>query len=449
MHRRSPLSTTATLLRQALAKAFCCRWILLFTLLVLLLSPEGVPAAGVQALFDLETPTGGPFPSDLFTVADPSHNTGMRINLPLPDCVARPSDCDDLHVINTLDGFNQQPRLSIPFSGPIEVATATSASVFLINLGSTLPTGNAGSQVVGINQIVWDPETNTLHVEADEFLAQHTRYVLVVTNGLRDLGGGAIEASEAFAQFRHDLNFGQTKDPALKAYGKALQEGLAAAATIGVSLADIVVASVFTTQSATAVLEKIRDQLKAAVPAPADFLLGPGGTEFNENMPLRNQDPVINTVPGAIAIQQFLEHWEWVSGSANAVAYAVHLQKQPLVGMPAKPVILQFAKGDKTHPNPTTTAMLRAGDLGQQATYYRNDLAFTMEPVVVPKDPHLFLQFNNSSSSLLVGIALDAQEQMAEFLASDGTLVIDPDGSMPLFEVPIVPPLPEELNFIP
>jgi hypothetical protein len=138
-----------------------------------------------------------------------------------------------------------------------------------------------------------------------------------------------------------------------------------------------------------------------------------------------------------------------VSGSANAVTYAVHLQKQPLDGVPAKPVILQFAKGDKTHPNPTNTAMLRAGDLASQATYYRNDLAFAMELAVVPKGPHTFLVFNTSSSSLLLGIGLGAQEQMAEFLASDGTLAIDPDGPMPLFEVPIIPLLPEELNFIP
>ena len=65
MHRRSLLTTTTTtFLRQALTKAFCCRWMLLFSLLVLLLSPAGVLAAGVQALFNLETPTGGPFPSD-------------------------------------------------------------------------------------------------------------------------------------------------------------------------------------------------------------------------------------------------------------------------------------------------------------------------------------------------------------------------------------------------
>jgi dienelactone hydrolase len=711
---------------------------LLFSLLVLLLWPAGILAAGVQALFDLETPTGGPFPSDLFTVANPSHNTGLRVNLPFPDCSVRPSDCDDLAVINTLDGFNQQPRLSIPFSGPIDVTTATSETVFLVNLGSTLPSGNSGGEVVGINQIVWDPETNTLHVESDEFLAQHTRYALLVTNGLRDLEGDSVEASEAFAQFRHKQNFGQTKDPALKEYGKALLKGLAAAATVGVPPADIVAASVFTTQSATAVLEKIRAQLKAAIPEPADFLLGPGGTrtvfarsevadilfnqqvgvnpptfsavqvflgalpvsgpvgtlafgkyrspdyetsekfippvgtrsgvptgqgeneiffnlflpsgptspegwpvvifghggggskqgrpflvadslaarglatiainvvgngqgaagtltvstpsgpvtfpaggrgidlnndgtigsleglnaaqprgiirsrdglrqtvvdlmqlvrvietgvdidgdgvtdldpariyyagislggqygtvflaveprvragvpnvpggsvietirlrpsrsgegarlaervpslinvggtEFNENMPLRNQPPVINTVPGAMAIQEVFEHTEWVSGSGDPVAYAVHLQKQPLDGVPAKPVILQFAKGDQTHSNPTTTAMLRAGNLAEQATYYRHDLAFAMDPVAVPKDPHAFLFFNDlpfSLSPLLLDIALGAQEQMAEFFASDGTLVIDPDGSMPLFEVPIVPPLPEELNFIP
>lgn len=96
--------------------------------------------------------------------------------------------------------------------------------------------------------------------------------------------------------------------------------------------------------------------------------------------------------------------------------------------------------------------MLRAGDLAEQATYYRNDLAFAMDPAVVPKDPHTFLYFNNlpfSLSPLLLDIALSAQAQIAEFFASDGTLVIDLDGAMPLFEVPIVPPLPEELNFIP
>ena len=33
--------------------------------------------------------------------------------------------------------------------------------------------------------------------------------------------------------------------------------------------------------------------------------------------------------------------------------------------------------------------------------------------------------------------------------ATDGEVTIDPDGSEPIFEVPIVLPLPEDLSFIP
>jgi hypothetical protein len=94
--------------------------------------------APVRALFSLDHPETGPFPSDIFTIADPTHNTGRRVNLPYPDCAVHVSDCHDLDVINTLDGFGLQTRLSIPFDGPIDVNTATTETVFLISLGSTL-----------------------------------------------------------------------------------------------------------------------------------------------------------------------------------------------------------------------------------------------------------------------------------------------------------------------
>ena len=93
------------------------------------------------------------------------------------------------------------------------MTTVTSETVFLVHLGSTRPGGHCGSQVVGINQIVWDPATNMLHVESDELLDQHTRYALIVSNGVQDAVGDPIETSEAFARFRHNLNFGQTKIP--------------------------------------------------------------------------------------------------------------------------------------------------------------------------------------------------------------------------------------------
>ena len=75
-----------------------------------------------------------PFPTNLDTVTDSSQVTGLRVNLPLPSCTARPSDCADDAVLDSLDGFNIQPRISIPFSGPIDLSTVTSS-----NTGSTTP----------------------------------------------------------------------------------------------------------------------------------------------------------------------------------------------------------------------------------------------------------------------------------------------------------------------
>src|SRR5262249_17762415 len=154
------------------------------------------------------------FPSDRFTVPDDSQLTGRRVRLPLPDCAVRVSDCEDLDVLNTLDGFNLQPRLSIPFDGPIDPYSVTSANVFLV------PLTNQGGPVVGINQVGWDVATTTLHVESDELLAQHTPYALVVTRGVRDPSGASVEANAAFRRF--------TSEPApgddLGAYQRALRE---------------------------------------------------------------------------------------------------------------------------------------------------------------------------------------------------------------------------------
>lgn len=713
------------------------------------------------AAFDLDARESGPFPSDRFTVADPSQLTGRRVNLPLPDRTTHPSDYDDISVINTLDGFNLQPRLSIPFSGPIDLTTVNSSTVFLIKLDDPTAPKEGGGRVVGINQTVWDVATNTLHVESDELLEQHTRYALIVTRGLRDADGMPVELSDEFARFRRDLNFGQTHDPALKEYRKDLLDALQAARRAGVAAKDVATASVFTTMSTTAVLEKIRDQVHASAPAPADFNLGPGGARtvfpldavtgitfnrqtrvappvlspiavnlaalqifpgavgtiafgkyrspdylahpdqfippvgtrtgipqvqrtneiyfnvilpsgpapvggwpvaiygsgingnknewlpfvaaslasrgiatvainavelgfgplstltvnrtaggpltftaggrafdqngdgtipnfegvaataprriigqvdalrqtavdlmqlvnvtqagmdvdgdgsrdldptrlyyfgnslgsesgtiflavepgvhagvlnvpggtpldwtnttgrrsaeiggdlasrtpslsnspgitsidgvpvsgphFDENLPLRDglplkvgladgttrviQSPVANTVPGAMAIQEALENREWVHMIGDPVSYAPHLRKDPLAGVPAKSVIIQFAKGDQNVTNPRTTALLRAGDLADRATLYRHDLAFAENPTI-PRNPHQFLIMVNDPA--VRQVALGYQSQIAAFFASDGEAVIHPEPGR-FFETPIAGPLPEQPNFI-
>ena len=154
-------------------------------------------------------------------------------------------------MLNSLDGFNIQPRITIPFSGPIDVSTVSSSNIFLVG---------PGDHVIGINQPVWEPLTNTLYVESDDAAQEDSTYLLVVTRGVHDANGAPTDATS----FRHDLNFGQTKDPAVKAYRKALLDALHSAFAAGVRPDDIADASLFTTQSVTAISEKIRDQIRSA-----------------------------------------------------------------------------------------------------------------------------------------------------------------------------------------
>jgi hypothetical protein len=173
------------------------------------------------------------------------------------------------------------------------------------------------------------------------------------------------------------------------------------------------------------------------------------GFAFNENMPLRNLPPLIDTVPGASAIQQQIEWSEWATESGNPAAYAVHLRARPLAGMPAKRVILQYARGDQTVPNPTTSAIIRAGSLQDRTTAFRNDLAFAADPTF-PKNPHTFLtRVPGLAPAGAAAVALAGQEQIALFFASGGATVIDPDGPGPLFETPLSVPPWEDLAYIP
>ena len=696
----------------------CCRRLgSLAAALILAITSAVASAAGVSVKFDPSSPDKGPFPSDRFTRLDISQNTFRRVRLPKPDCSARPSDCADVDVLNTLDGFNVQPRITVPFTGAIDVNTVDSDTVFLINLGDAR-SGDGSGQRVGINQVSWDPGTNTLVFESDEQLNEHTRYALVVTDGVRDATGDPIEAG------RWDRFDPDERD--VRRHVLPARHSVAAL-------------SVFTTQSTTADLDKIRDQIKRSQPAPAEFMVGqgpsgavravfslldvaaiqfnrqvgtapvfatsflpipalsvvpgsvaqiafgrfrspdyetadkfipatatrtgqpvpqstndvhfelflptgpkpaggwpvaifghgftdsmyggpwavasvlashgiatiainvvghgggalgtlavlrtngavvvipaggrgidqdgngtidstegvnaaaprtligsrdglrqtvidlmqlvrqievgvdvdgdgaadlndsrifyvgqsfggiygtillgvesniqagvpnvaggsiaevarlggfrpligialatrmpslinvsdPSGIAFNENIPLRDQSPVVNDVPGAMEIQKFLDNNEWAQQAGNPVAYAPYIRKHPLRGNAPKPVIFQFAKGDKTVPNPTASAVIRAGDLTGQTSYFRNDLAFAVNPAI-SKNPHTFL--TNIASAAGAPFAVGAQTQIAVFFASGGVLVVDPDGIGPFFEVPIAGPLPETLNFIP
>src|SRR5262249_47131148 len=158
------------------------------------------------------------------------------------------------------------------------------------------------------------------------------------------------------------------------------------------------------------------------------------------------QSPVINTIKGAMDIQEVIERREWIGMSGDALAYAPHLRKSPVVGVPAKSVMLQVDKGNTGIPNRSTTALLRAGDLADRATFYRHDLVFAEDPTL-DRNPAQFL-IRVVAHPGERRIALGYQSQIAAFFASDGKEIIHPEPSR-FFETPIALSLPEGLNFIP
>ncbi len=183
-----------------------------FLVAAMLLAPA-LASAATHPLFNLQSTTQSPFPSDRFTVSDRHQVTGLRVNLPLPNCATNPSDCADLTLLNQLDGFNLQPRLSIPFDGAILPGSVTSKTVFLVKLpGVGLREDefeHFHPQVIGINQVVWDPASMTLFAESNDH--------------------------------------------------------------------HIAAASLFTTETVTATLRSIRDQIKDAAAPLVNFNLGTGG----------------------------------------------------------------------------------------------------------------------------------------------------------------------------
>jgi hypothetical protein len=719
---------------------------LVFLAAAVLLTPA-IAVAATHPLFNLQSNTQSPFPSDRLTTFDSQQLTGLRVNVPSPNCATNPSDCADIALVNQLDGFNLQPRLSIPFDGPIDVTTVNSKTVFLLKLpGSGLGDDEIEdfrpAAVIGINQIVWDPASLTLFAESNDHLDEDSNYALIVTTGVHDASGNPIAAIAAFTQFAKGGGGNGNNDRLLQRYQQALQHVVDndVLRRLGLRREDVAAASVFTTESATATLRSIRQQVKAAaapavtfnigsngektvfplntvtgltwnvqaltvgplVPTSLNSVLGalqvfpgaigtiafgkfsgqhwqnagvfipqvptrhsvpsqgsedlffnlfvpsgprptngwpvaifghgftdskqgapfavasvlaqngiasiainvvghgfgpnstltlnqgatsvtfpeggrgfdqdgngqitssegsstffasaqgtigsrdalqqtvadlmqlvraiqggidvngdglpdldanriyyagqsfggiygtmflgiepdiragvpnvPGGSIidivrlspsfqllltqalsvrtpvllnagppifFNDNSPLRNLPPVTNNVPGAIAIQTVEDTSRWLGQAGDPVAWAPFIRKNPLPGDLAKPVIIQFARGDETVPNPTATALIRSGELTDRTTFYRNDIAFAAK-VSPLKNPHTFL------TTLPLGIAIEPQIQIGIFFASNGALEIDPDSVgllpppiPPLFEVPIAGPLPEDLGFLP
>jgi hypothetical protein len=168
---------------------------------------------------------------------------------------------------------------------------------------------------------------------------------------------------------------------------------------------------------------------------------------YNENKPLRNRPVVINTVAGAIDIQEAFEIHEWGQQTGQTShTWMLHLRKTPLPGMEPKAVGIYVFKTDQQAVNPSATEALTDAGLLPNVLYYRHDWAFAQDPTI-PKNPHMVVVSPTAPNPLFRAVSRGAQAQIADFHASGGTIVNVPEPAawweVPMFE------RPDSLNFIP
>ena len=224
-----------------------------FQLSFFLLLNTSIARADVTVNFDPSTLGVGPFPSDYLTTPDPAQKTGLRINLPMPDCTALPSDCLEVTALNELDGFHLLPRVSVSFSDAINPATLKSGIliVWLDNLTTDEPGQGDPGKVSTVNQMVYDPATNIATARSNDFLDQHRHYLILVTDAIQDTAGNPVIA---------DPNFTACIQSPADDYCTLLSQVVGNYASAA-GTQNIVAASFFTTLSATTWLEQARDLL--------------------------------------------------------------------------------------------------------------------------------------------------------------------------------------------
>jgi hypothetical protein len=153
-----------------------------------LLTAAALPAGASPGGFTVRTGGGEPgvdavLPDDRFTVPDRRQLTGRRVSLPMPRCTeATRSTCDAVELLNTLDGFDLQPRVFLPFSDPVDVETLTPETFYV----------EGGGTRVGFQQLTVEPSTGRLAATTREQLREQTRYTLVLTRSVRSTEGRSL-----------------------------------------------------------------------------------------------------------------------------------------------------------------------------------------------------------------------------------------------------------------
>lgn len=240
------------------------------------LSEAPVPFA---ARFELGPGGTAPFPFDLFTRADGSSPTGLRVEIDAGQTrlIDRALDVGlgteaMLEGLRALDGFSTFAPITLALGGgavdPASLPTPAgsllpTASVYLIDVDPSSPhRGERHEVVVSSASIV---RLAVIVLAPVRPLRPGTTYAAVVTTGVRSVAGESLRPAPTFLA-AVGLGDDPEADPAEVARARAALAPLVAAVP---DLDGVAVATVFTTQSATRTLAALRDAVEAGVVPPA------------------------------------------------------------------------------------------------------------------------------------------------------------------------------------
>ena len=158
----------------------------------------------VPAVSAVQQPQGEVlFPANALTVRDDSQLTGRRLNLPLPNCTQQPSKCDELRLLNQLDGFDLDPRVAVQLDGPPNLDELDRWNFHIERV--------SGGPRIRMNRFVYDPQTKQLFAQPRRQLREGTDYQVVWNGeGPRSVKTfTTMSATRVLRQMRRQLDTGR------------------------------------------------------------------------------------------------------------------------------------------------------------------------------------------------------------------------------------------------
>jgi Bacterial Ig-like domain len=251
----------------------------------LLVFPLPLWCGSTTALFQPFSPSVGPYPNNALTIQTTTQKTGVQVNLPLPagcTLLSTSAQCINTRLLNQLDGFSVNPRITVCFSGPVDVAT--------LRQGIKIIAADHEAPPIGINQVIFDPAQTCAYAKPDQVLDQQSRYLLVVTSDVADTDGKKLKADPNYSDCVKRANsdycqaLSQTLDTlrGKNAGDSKSDSGEGSSEEAGENVRSgsghVISASLFTTLSATSWLEQAYSQVNSAAIPGAGMLYAPLST---------------------------------------------------------------------------------------------------------------------------------------------------------------------------